>query len=394
MTRIPAPLTRRVGRSSVLTLLALLGVAVSVGGITGSLAHATMLRQISTAQTEQTFGRATTVSVDSRPRGDVSDLSQLEAVFADLAARPEVAEATRVRSTWPVIELPDGETLVTVHAVDVAYASIHGLEMTAGRWLAAQDLGRSTPALVANESLMERVGPVDVASGPSVLVDDGTPFRATVVGVVPDLWVSAQPEAFVLYDGLPQAGGSLPSGPTLRLHVPRGDADALVAHLEDELGSTAPGWELTVIDTREIAASPIPVRVLVVLGASVLLLVLSTWALMTAPPPVEPHGDEPGAHAQPSRPVGSRTTSRRLRVSVVTTAVAGAVGVGAAVAVTTWAPEGVGLGADGIGMAVLPPFPGWTAVVGATCAILAGVAAGLHGARTGARAAEREAHPS
>ncbi|QCB93020.1 ABC transporter permease [Cellulomonas shaoxiangyii] len=364
-------------------LLALIGVAAAVAAITGVTAAVHMLSQAFEEQGDRGSGRQVTVRVDAWPRdGQAAAPTALDAEYARTLDRYGITWASRDWSSTVPFRFPDGTAQVSTRAVDPAMATIQRIQVDTGRWFTEADRDAFAPVAVVNEAFLARLGVTDLSSHPTVLLGDDAPVRTTVVGVVPNAWEGAEPEAVVLYDQLmrwyaPEAGPTADywqPAPTLVLWVPTGIADELVPRLERDVAAAVPGWDVAVGDNRDLGGAVLQGAARwVAFGVGAFALLLGGLGLVNIALVTVRHR---------IREIGIRrsfgATSGRIFVgvlleSVVATVVAGLVGVVIAVAVVKNIPADVLFG----GLQDRPPFPVSAALVGMACATGVGALAGI-----------------
>ncbi|GAA4625225.1 ABC transporter permease [Cellulomonas oligotrophica] len=363
-------------------LLALIGVAAAVTAITGITAAVQMLEQGFVEQSERFNGRPVTVSVDAWPMTEqAADASALDAEFVRTLERYDITWASRDLWTTVPIRFPDGTAGVSTRAVDVPLATMQRIEVSEGRWFAEADAEALAPTLVVNEAFLARLGVADLTTHPTVLLGDEDPVRTAVVGVVPDAWDNADPEAFVLYDQLTRwydtdaSAGYGMAAPTMRLWVPPEIVDELVPRLQSDMAAAVPGWDVMASDNRDQSTGLLDgATTWVVIGVGAFALLLGGLGLVNISLVTVKHRIREIGIRRSFGATSSRVFFGVLMESVVATTVAGLVGVVIAVAVVKNIPVDAVFGG---GIQDMPPFPLTAALVGMACATGVGAVAGL-----------------
>jgi putative ABC transport system permease protein len=360
-------------------LLALIGVAVAVCAITGITAAAQMMNQVVREQVERDAGRATTLSVSSFPvSGTTPSAATYDAQFSKVVERYRIEYASRELFTQLVVRFPTGAAPVQAQAVDVDYGLMRRVQPVLGSWFAPSDVERLAPALVVNEAFLARLGVADLSGHPTVTLGGENPVVATVIGVLKNRFPEEEPSTFLLYDHYtrwatpdPSFG---PSVPTLSLWVPPEMADELSEVIRRDLQAAMPGTQTDVFpNSGGFDVLEGGVRwVITGIGAVALLLGglgLVNISLVTVRYRIREIGIRRSFGA-----TSGRVFFGVLMESVVATAVAGLVGVVAAVAVIKNIPiEQI----FGVSLDDAPPFPIEAAGLGMACATAVGALAGL-----------------
>ncbi|TQL03505.1 ABC transporter permease [Cellulomonas sp. SLBN-39] len=363
-------------------LLALIGVAAAVTAITGITAAVQMLEQGFVEQSERYNGRAVTVTVDAWPMTEqAGDASALDAEFTRTLERYDITWASRDLYTSVPYRFPGGTLAVSTRAVDVPLATMQRLDVPEGRWFTEADAEAFAPRLVVNEAFLDRLGVSGLTERPTVLLGREAPVRAAVVGVVPDQWEGADPEAFVLYDQLARWYGTEGDGswgasaPSVRLWVPEEIVDTLVPRLQSDMATAMPGWDVQAYDNRDMSSGFLDDATRwVVLGVSGFALLLGGLGLVNISLVTVKHRIREIGIRRSFGATSSRVFFGVLMESVVATTVAGLVGVVIAVAVVKNIPVDAVFGG---GIQDMPPFPLTAALVGMACATGVGAIAGL-----------------
>lgn len=360
-------------------LLALVGVAVAVCAISGITAAAEMMNQAMREMAERESGRATTLQVSAWPMSaDAPDQARIEAELDRVIERYGVEYSSRETWTMLPVRFPGGAQMVDVTVVDPDYGIIKRVRTVDGAWFTDADTERFAPAVVVNESFLAALGVAGLDSRPTVVLGGDDPVRMTLVGVVANRWSEEGPAAFLLHDHVarwttpdPDYGAGPPS---LTLWVPPDMADELTVLIQRDLQAALPGTQAEVwhggpgFDVLEGGVR----WVITGIGAVALLLGglgLLNISLVTVRYRIREIGIRRSFGA-----TSGRVFFGVLMESVVATAVAGVVGVVAAVAIVRAIPSEAIFGAP---IDDLPPFPMSAALLGLASAVAVGALAGL-----------------
>ncbi|MBO3083695.1 ABC transporter permease [Cellulomonas fengjieae] len=373
-------------------LLALIGVACAVAAITGVTALVSMLNQSFKEQTERQAGRSITLNVGAWPQTpDAVAPTGWDEEFERVLERYDITYASRDEWTQALFRFPDGTRTTEVRAVDADHGTINRVVPEQGRWFTDADDDALAPTLVVNQAFLEALGLADLSSHPTVQLGDRAPVTASVIGVVRNEWVDAEPSAFVLYEQLhrwigpdgsgAQAGGSgdasagMPAQvPSMRLWVPADQSQAIAASIERDLVAALPGWEVGVSDNNYGDQSLDGATKWVGIGVGGFALLLGGLGLVNiALVTVRYRIREIGIRRSFGATSG-RVFFGVLLESVVATVVAGLVGVVLAVAIIKNVPIERMFGS---GIQDMPPFPVSAALVGMAAAVGVGALAGL-----------------
>ena len=368
-------------------LLALIGVACAVTAITGVTAAVDMLNQSFTEQTERQSGRSITLTVNAYPRdANAAAPTGWDHEFERVLERYDITYASRDEWTQATVRFPDGPRVTQVRAVDAGLGTINRIVPLQGRWFTDADDEAMAPTLVVNEAFLEAQGLADLSSRPTVRLGDRAPVTASIIGVVPDEWSEAEPEAFVLYGQFhrwvgsddPAAG---PGGdpmmfaqvPAMKLWVPAEESGAIADSIRRDLSAAVPGWQLDVSDNNYGDQSLDEATKWVGIGVGGFALLLGGLGLVNiALVTVRYRIREIGIRRSFGATSG-RIFFGVLLESVVATVVAGLVGVVLAVAIIKNIPVEM----FGAGIQDMPPFPFSAAMVGMAAAVAVGALAGI-----------------
>lgn len=371
----------RVHRARV--VLSLVGVFLAVFAMTIVTAAGGMGRQAILEANERSGGRATTLSVNAYSPDGAVDQEQVDAAYASVVERFGVRYSSTVVQSGVDLPLPQGVVYATVLVVEPAYGLLHRITPSAGRWLLPSDADRLSPALVVNEAFVEQVGLTGSAPPFAVELPGEPGVTATVVGVVSrDEW---NPEVILL----PAATGALPPGatagasPQLELWVPPGSSDELAAAVPAVLathglqGDAYPSSDESILQV--ITWVQWGVRGLSLFALALGALGVLNVGIVTVRQRVREIGVRRALGAS-----SARVFAAVLLESVCATALAGALGVAAAVAVVVNLP--LDLVAGDLGISTVPPFPVSAAVEAFVAATAVGALVGLVPATMAVRA--------
>ncbi|MGP5304407.1 ABC transporter permease [Brachybacterium alimentarium] len=380
-------------------LLSLIGVAFSVFALTAVMGAGGMLGGALLQSMEKSGGRDTVLSL--QPMGDMSfevdefgneigasapsdDLTTAEQddLVLEQIDRLGITQRTRQVYSDLRIQTTQGVQTTAVNGVDPAYATMYRLQVGQGRWLADSDRHRLAPALVVNQPLYEALGSPGLGTEPITLygaTGAQESEQAIVIGVLPaDPNTDWGMQAYMAADGMPTLPGmdenSLTTSEYL-VWVPPEQADSVRAQLSQALSDTPIGAfdvyptsfgveEMSIYKVFGYAVAGVAV-VILLLGA----LGLVNISLVTVRYRVREIGIRRSYGA-----TGGRIFFGVLMESVVATVLAGAIGVGAAVALVK-APFVTDFFREQ-GLQDLPPFPVDAVVMGLLAATAVGVLAG------------------
>lgn len=363
-------------------LLALLGVALSVAVLTTVVGVGNLAREGIRLESERNGGREATVSVSVYPGGDGTgqlDSAKTGGILNEAIERFGFTHATRLQNTQGRFQFPQGVQSVELTVVDPPYGEIHRVEVSQGGWFAPDDAGRLAPAVVVNEAFYMAAGRPSLTTDPQVAILGDTRATAVMIGVVPDMYEGAMPQAFMLTEAAdavgisnaPWAGGI---SQELRIWVPSDQADAMVAVLQSDLAAALPDSSVNVYRSDYAAyGDPFAVIQLMVGGIAALILLLGAVGLLNISMVTVRYRVREIGIRRSFGATSGRIFTGVMMESVVATTVAGALGVMLAVAVVKnpWVESKVAPGLD-----VYPAFPLDAALAGLGAAVLVGALAG------------------
>ncbi|MFC0674378.1 ABC transporter permease [Brachybacterium hainanense] len=361
-------------------MLSLIGVAFSVFALTAVLGAGGML-SASVEQSVETYaGRPTVLSVMSTSGGEEVTAQEKDAHVLGEIDRLGIDQRTRYTNLGLRYQTTSGVRSVQVTAVDPAYATMYRLRPEQGRWLADSDSRRLAPAVVINAEMWELLGRPEVGGSTITLLAQVGQESAEVlvVGVLPapegvgmeGAMLYTPRESALELPGLQES--DLAYG-EYRIWVPPESADAVTARLGSALRETPVGsFEVYSMGFDDMSAFDALKTAIIVIALVILLLGalgLVNISLVTVRYRVREIGIRRSYGA-----TGARVFMGVLMESVVATVLAGAVGVGGAVALVR-APFTQDAFRT-MGLVDLPPFPVSAVVIGLVAATAVGILAG------------------
>ena len=353
-------------------LLSLIGVAISVAALASVIGVGDLVRTSMEQKQEVYGGRTATISAYLSSGAGTPTPGAREA-FRELATRYGLQYASSKEEGAGQFQFPDGVRRTMMTRVDPAYGVIHRTKLVKGSWFAADDAQRLTPALVVNEAFYNAMGRPDLNTQPEIKLLGTTEKTTVLIGVVPDEFQPAQPQAFVVSDVALEPspyGGSL----NFEVWVQPDQADTVMQALQSDLSAVFPKASVDArradFGARGDPFAPIQWGISGIAGLVMFLGILSLLniTLVTIRYRVREIGIRRSFGA-----TGSRVFFGVLMESIVATTIAGIVGVmGAIILVKNpWLESAIGQG-----MTEFPPFPISAALIGLGAAILAGAIAG------------------
>ncbi|WP_247040112.1 ABC transporter permease [Arthrobacter rhizosphaerae] len=353
-------------------LLALIGVALSVGALTSVVGVGDLAREGFKASSERNGGRSATLGLGVYGP-TMPDPDKLEEAYKGIIQRYGVEYYTHVGQTQHGFQFPYGVQQVFMQLVDPGYGVIHRVDVTTGSWFAANDEERLAPAVVVSEAFYNAAGRPSLVTHPKVTLTGDPKTTAVMIGVVPDQHPQAPPQAFMLV-GAAERAGIASEGGQFKFWVQDAQAGPLKAAIASDLQQQFPGMQIQV-ERMDYASygDPFAVAQLAIGGVAGLVLLLGAVGMLNISMVTVRYR---------VREIGIRrsfgATSRRIFLgvmmeSVVATAVAGVIGVmlGVAIVKNPWIESMVAPG-----LTEYPPFPIEAAMLGLGAAVLVGALAG------------------
>lgn len=367
-------------------VLSLVGVFLAVFALTTVTALGQMGTQAVTESLEREAGRPATLLVQAYPKGSESvDAATTEAALRGAAERYDVRWSSLVGYEQLTVRFPTGTQSVQAQVVDPAYATLHRLIPTAGRWFGTQDADLYAPTLVVNQAFVDQLGGFGPDARPSVVLGGEKPVRATVIGVAPVAYGGDTPSAYLLTSAARRWLPASASPPSLELWVPSGDVETAEELLRRDIAASLPDSEVSVYraDSQQIAGLS-TVLAWGIRGAGLFALALGALGVINVGlVTVRQRIREIGVRRSFGATSG-RVFTAVLLESVVATAVAGALAVAVSVALVVNLP--LELVADRLPLTDVPPYPVRAAVEGMVAAVLVGALSGLVPATVAVRA--------
>lgn len=362
-------------------LLSLIGVALSVAVLTSVVGVGNLAREGMRMNSERDGGREATLSVSvySDPMGAATtDSARTSRVLDAAIERYGFTHASRIMQTQGRFQFPQGVQNVELKVVDPQYGVIHRVDVTQGGWFAADDAARLAPAVVVNEAFYAAAGRPNLIAQPQVQVLGKQNSTAVIIGVMPNAYPEAMPQAFMLTEaaaavgiGEMQGGGM---GQELRIWAPAGMAEQLVGVLGPQLQAQLPGSFVNVYRSDYAAyGDPFAMVQLLVSGIAALILLLGAVGLLNVSMVTVRYRVREIGIRRSFGATSGRIFTGVMMESVVGTTVAGALGVMLAVAVVKnpFIESKVAPGLD-----LYPAFPVEAALLGLGAAVLVGALAG------------------
>lgn len=218
-------------------LLALVGIAVAVVGLTGALGLGTIMRDMMIQTGERQSGRTATVTV-TLPSGDEqAKRDRLERLPNDFGVTSWTHVAQYNSRAWTPVAQID----FSINAVDPSYETLYRVHLQQGRFLVADDAQRLAPAVVVDHALWMQLGSPDIATNPGMtLVAGDRSQQAVIVGVSSAMSEWDTPTAFMLYSGMDKVvkNETSDSGGKIAMWVPEDIADQFAQQLNHQLGKS------------------------------------------------------------------------------------------------------------------------------------------------------------
>lgn len=385
MTRLIGPLIEawdELRIHKVRILLALIAVTIAVCALTVAVALGQMITTISKATMEQQAGRPATYHVDIWPNSaSPIDNDKLSETYKTFVERYDIKYYSRVMQTQVNVRTPNGVLPVQTAVIDPGYGKMKLLTVDQGRTLTEADSLNLAPSVVINKAMWQALGSPPLSSHPTMKLLGANPTTAVIVGIKDIfMWEGETATMMMLYDNFQaiDPGTSNPWGGnqvSLEFWVPPDQADTVESIINRDLMKAIPGAQVNFyrMDYSGMEDWIRPQRIGVIGAASLLLLLgamgLLNLSLVTVKARVREIGIRRSFGA-----TASRVFFAVMLESLVATAIAGAVGVVAAAAITQKIP--MGWLTQGGPPVPLPPFPIGAALVGIGAATAVGAIAG------------------
>lgn len=357
------------------TTVTMLGIVIGVAAFTAVVAAGTIATAATSEFIEREFGRPATLQLSFEAAQP--DPSQRE-VFESLLGRTGVPGFAPISAGEAhAVVGPDGEAIAfNLVGTTPSLADIRHLDLLAGRWLSSVDRVRLGPVLVVNEALLAAMAvPRQEALETMVGLTGAELVTARIVGVVGDgLTDTNQPSAYIPIEAL--AAWRLHEGPTgYLIRVNPADQGVFIRALERttsrwDIGTPAvyridtAGNYTAIVDQQRLVLTVVAAVALMIGGLSLL-----NMGLVTARQRVQEFGIRRSFGA-----TGTEIFVMVIAESLVTSLVAGGIGVAAAVGLTRLLP---GIVIGNLPSVPLPPFPLTAAIAGVVVSALVGLVAGF-----------------
>jgi ABC-type antimicrobial peptide transport system permease subunit len=357
--------------------LAMLSVVVGVWSVTVVVAAGDMGRQALLQNVEETLGLPATVSISVSEPPPGLQFADVRTRLATVMQRYGAPQSSSLEVTTARVQFQAMASTVTLNGVDTAFAAIHLLPVTAGRWLDEHDQQLSAPDVVLNTDAASRLG---LTGGTGQLMELGTlqPVRGRVIGVVAT--PSQDGPAVFMPAGLLERYGApvgVKASFSYLVRVPPQQVGQFIAVAQVELAT----WDLSaqsnvqrVDQVGDLSAGLLAIQVVLALIAGLALLTGAIGILNLALVSVRERVFEFGIRRAFGATKASIFTIVLAEVAFTTT-VAGVVGVLLAAA-TVLALPGLLAGLAG-GGEVNAPFPLDAALLGLLLASVIGLAVGI-----------------
>lgn len=376
-------------------LLSLIGVGVAVCALTVVVALGDMMSQGLRETFERESGRPATYTMEvffetaASPGYTAVRTAADEALERSGIRYASVNSPTSIDDAVPAdggiaagtgMESFELGAFTQVFVVDPDYAVIHRQRVTAGRWFTAEDAQNLSPPIVVDQLFLDRRG-LSAAQLPVTTELPGSGgMTATIIGVGPAPYASDQPAMFLLSQTaaqVPELAANL-EYVSLEMWLPEEISEELAQQVAADVARALPDAEVSVWRTDYAAWGEDPVALgglrTALLGISGLILLLGALGLMNiALVTIQQRIREIGIRRSFGA-TGGRIFFSVMMESVVATAVAGGVGVLAAMLIlksprVTAELERVVMDA--------PPFPLSAALLGLVVSVGVGALAGL-----------------
>lgn len=361
-------------------LLALIGVALSVAVLTTVVGVGNLAREGIRIDSERNGGREATLSVSvytDPSAAESPDAARVNEILDAVVNRYGFTHASHLQQSQARFQFPSGVQNVELTVVDPPYGTIHRVDVSQGAWFAPDDAGRLAPAVVVNEAFYTAAGRPNLVTEPQVEILGKSNATAVIIGVMPNQYPEAMPQAFMLTEAAAAVGvGSdgFGSGQELRVWVPSGMAEELVQVLNADLVQQLPGAHVGVYRSDYAAyGDPFAVIQIAVSGIAALILLLGAVGLLNISMVTVRYRVREIGIRRSFGATSGRIFTGVMMESVVGTTVAGALGVMLAVAIVK---NPLVEAQVAPGLEAYPAFPVEAALLGLGSAVLVGALAG------------------
>jgi len=363
-------------------LLSLIGVAVAVCSITSVVALTGIAEESNTESIEASQGQPANINISVSSQGSVQPTyAELQPGFDMITRRYGIRYSTANEQTQLDAQFADGAQSLDVTLVDPAYAVMHVVSLSQGRWLDAADANLLAPAVVVNATTYASLGSPNLATHPVIHLLGSPNTVGVVVGVIrgqynPDSWaVYMLPSAYERIAGSSQQNQN---SPVEELWVPPKIAKPLTSLVRADLNQYFDGkWEFDVNREDYLAfqhGDPLLLIKLVVGGIAVLILLLGALGLVNISLVTVRYRVREIGIRRSFGATASRVFFSVMMESVVATVAAGAIGVIAAILLIE---NPISQGFIARDVVTVPAFPFGAAVIGIVSSTVVGALAGL-----------------
>jgi putative ABC transport system permease protein len=371
-------------------LLSLVGVAIAVASITGTVAGATIGKQVLVESYERD-GRPARIVVYGYDEytGNQIPTQVMRPAFEKVTADFDITYAAMQMSAGGLKVSHAGRRMdLNVSAVDPDYAPIHRVVVPEGRWLNAADADNLSPTVVVGPSIVKKLGLTGTPLPFTVdLADKDKTVTATVVGIAARGGDKRVGHVYMLPAAYEKWFGSAGEymDVSYEMWVPVEGADELAREVGRAMRAEVPGRRFDAQRQDYLAwgaEDPLGPMKWIVIGISAIILLLGALSLLNiALVTIQQRIREIGVRRSFGATTG-RVFFSVMMESVVATAVAGVVGVMLAVAALSnpWTEKLLLREVDDV-----PPFPLSAALLGIAVSVGVGVLAGVLPALIAAR---------
>jgi putative ABC transport system permease protein len=363
-------------------LLSLIGVAVAVCSITSVVALTGIAEESNTESIEASQGQPANINISVSSQGSVQPTyAELQPGFDMITRRYGIRYSTANEQTQLDAQFADGAQSLDVTLVDPAYAVMHVVSLSQGRWLDAADANLLAPAVVVNATTYASLGSPNLATHPVIHLLGSPNTVGVVVGVIrgqynPDSWaVYMLPSAYERIAGSSQQNQN---SPVEELWVPPKIAKPLTSLVRADLNQYFDGkWEFDVNREDYLAfqhGDPLLLIKLVVGGIAVLILLLGALGLVNISLVTVRYRVREIGIRRSFGATASRVFFSVMMESVVATVAAGAIGVIVAILLIE---NPISQGFIARDVVTVPAFPFGAAVIGIVSSTVVGALAGL-----------------
>lgn len=363
-------------------MLSLIGVGVAVTAITTVVGLGGIVQQSTTESMERNSGRPATISIYAYKMSTGEQIAgpELDLAIDTVVDRYQIEYSTASRWMETSGQFADGVRPLSVQAVDVAYGTMHRMQVTEGTWFTEYDESRLAPAVVVNENIMRLLGSPSLDDNPTIQLSGERPITAVIVGVIPAMEHDGE-RAFILdsaYQRVTPPSIVATAYTEYKLWVPSDIAEELSESIRRDLAGVL-GSDIDIQANRNDYAAwngpdPLLPLKLLVAGVAALVLILGALGLVNISlVTVRQRIREIGIRRSFGATAG-RVFFAVMMESVVASFAAGVVGVLAAILIVNNPMVQQGLAQ---GVLDTPAFPIEAAFVGLGAATAVGALAGL-----------------